>query len=66
MLKLAGRKAVVTGAAGGIGRGIALVLARRGCHLALADIDEEALTRTAAEIADQEGARPLRVNESRG
>ena len=62
MLKLAGRTAVVTGAAGGIGRGIALALARRGCHLALADIDEQALTRTAAEIADQEAARPLRVS----
>ena len=47
MLKLAGRTAVVTGAAGGIGRGIALALARRGCDLALADIDETALSRTA-------------------
>jgi short-subunit dehydrogenase len=28
-----------------------MALARRGCHLALADIDEAALTRTAAEIA---------------
>ena len=56
MLKLAGRTAVVTGAAGGIGRGIALALARRGCHLALADIDEAALARTAAEIADQYAA----------
>jgi short-subunit dehydrogenase len=57
VLKLAGRTAVVTGAAGGIGRGIALALARRGCHLALADIDEAALARTAAEIADQHAAR---------
>ena len=56
MLKLAGRTAVVTGAAGGIGRGIALALARRGCHLALADIDEAALARTAAEITDQYAA----------
>jgi len=42
---------VVTGAAGGIGRAIAGSLARRGCHLALADIDDAALERTAAEVA---------------
>jgi len=65
VLKLAGRTAVVTGAAGGIGRGIALALARRGCHLALADIDEAALTRTAAEIVDQDAARQLRVSHHR-
>ena len=53
MLTLQGRTAVVTGAAGGIGRGIALALARRGCHLALADIDDIALARTAAEIGGQ-------------
>jgi NAD(P)-dependent dehydrogenase (short-subunit alcohol dehydrogenase family) len=51
VLKLKGRTAVVTGAAGGIGRGIAVSLARRGCHLALADIDEAALAHTAAEIS---------------
>ena len=51
LLKLLGRTAVVTGAAGGIGRAIATSLARRGCHLALADIDDAALERTAAEIA---------------
>ena len=65
MLKLAGRTAVVTGAAGGIGRGIALALARRGCHVALADIDEAALARTAAEIAGQESARSPRVSHYR-
>ena len=65
MLKLAGRTAVVTGAAGGIGRGIALALARRGCHVALADIDKAALTRTTAEIAGQESARSLRVSHYR-
>jgi NAD(P)-dependent dehydrogenase (short-subunit alcohol dehydrogenase family) len=39
-MRLEGRTAVITGAAGGIGRAIAVSLARRGCHLALADIDE--------------------------
>ena len=51
MLKRLGRSAVVTGAAVGIGRGIALALARRGCALSLIDIDEATLAATAAEIA---------------
>lgn len=50
-MKLRGCTAVVTGAAGGIGRGIAEALVRRGCHLALADIDGAALARTAAALA---------------
>jgi NAD(P)-dependent dehydrogenase (short-subunit alcohol dehydrogenase family) len=65
VLKLSGRTAVVPGAAGGIGRGIALALARRGCHVALADIDKAALARTTAEIAGQESARSLRVSHYR-
>ena len=51
MLELRGRTAVVTGAASGIGRAIATSLARRGCHLALADIDDEGLASTVAAIA---------------
>jgi NAD(P)-dependent dehydrogenase (short-subunit alcohol dehydrogenase family) len=46
-LRLQGRVAVITGSAGGIGRSTALSLARRGCHLALADIDEAAAMQTA-------------------
>ena len=45
-MNLAGRTAVVTGAAGGIGRAIAVSLAARRCHLALADIDEAGLAQT--------------------
>jgi short-subunit dehydrogenase len=59
LLELKGRTAVVTGAAGGIGRAIATSLARRGCHLALADIDAKALAKTADEIAAR-GARVSR------
>jgi short-subunit dehydrogenase len=51
VLELKDRTAVVTGAAGGIGRAIATSLARRGCHLALADINETALAKTADELA---------------
>jgi len=53
LLKLTGRTAVVTGAASGIGGAIATSLARRGCNLALADINEESLHKAAAEIAAQ-------------
>jgi len=51
LLKLQGRTAVVTGAAGGIGRGIAVALARRGCALALLDIDDTALAATTGELS---------------
>ncbi len=50
-MKLENRTAVVTGAASGIGRALAGALARRRCHLALADINEVGLQRTAELIA---------------
>jgi NAD(P)-dependent dehydrogenase (short-subunit alcohol dehydrogenase family) len=51
MFDLQDRVAVVTGAASGIGRALAGELASRGCHLAIADIDEAGLAQTAAGIA---------------
>ena len=48
-MNLRGRVAVVTGAGGGIGRAIALALARRGCHLTLVDIDAAAVAEAARE-----------------
>ncbi len=50
-MALAGRTAVITGAAGGIGRAIAHALGVRGCHLALADVNEIGLAETAAQLA---------------
>ena len=58
-MRLEGRTAVVTGAAGGIGRAIAESLGRRGCHLALADVDEAGMAETA------ELTRAVRVSRHR-
>ena len=50
-LGIAGRTALVLGAGGGLGRAIARALAREGAKVALADIDEKALSATAADLA---------------
>ena len=50
MTTIRGSSAVVTGAASGIGRALALELAARGCDVALADRDEAGLKSVAAEI----------------
>lgn len=50
---------MITGAANGIGRAIAVSLARRGCHLALADINEDGLAGT-AELIREHGVRVSR------
>jgi 3-oxoacyl-[acyl-carrier protein] reductase len=50
MFRLDGKKALVTGASRGLGKSIALILARAGAQLALTARDEKALAETAAEI----------------
>jgi NAD(P)-dependent dehydrogenase (short-subunit alcohol dehydrogenase family) len=48
--------AAITGAASGMGRTLALELARRGCHLALSDVNDVELVKT-AELASKLGVR---------
>jgi NAD(P)-dependent dehydrogenase (short-subunit alcohol dehydrogenase family) len=50
-MSLKDRTAVVTGAASGIGRGLAQALARRHCHLALVDVNEAGLEQTAGIVS---------------
>ena len=50
MERLEGKRAIVTGAANGIGRAIALRLAAEGARVVLADVDEEAAGGVAAEL----------------
>ncbi len=49
MKDLSGKVAAVTGAASGIGRATSIELAGHGCHLALADVDEQGMAETAAQ-----------------
>lgn len=52
------RVAFVTGVAHGIGRAIAVGLAKEGCSLALADLNEEGLRET-AKIAEEVGSKVM-------
>ena len=55
LLSLENKVAIVTGAASGIGRGIALRLAEMGASLAILDIDEPGSSQTEAAIRKQGG-----------
>ncbi len=48
MRNFSGKVAAITGAGSGMGRSLAVELARRGCHLALGDVNERGLAQTAA------------------
>ncbi|MGZ5117807.1 MAG: 3-hydroxybutyrate dehydrogenase, partial [Burkholderiales bacterium] len=54
-MKLKNKSALITGAASGIGKDIALVFAREGASVAIADLNKEAADATAAEIRGSGG-----------
>lgn len=59
--ELSGNVIIVTGAASGIGRGIALHLASLGASLVLADLDGDGLEEVAASITAAQGPTPAVV-----
>jgi len=64
-LDLKGRVAIVTGAARGIGKSIAIKLALAGANVVIADVEEEIAKSTAREISQKGSeALPVRVDVS--
>ncbi|MDQ3525246.1 MAG: SDR family NAD(P)-dependent oxidoreductase, partial [Chloroflexota bacterium] len=61
MFRLDDKTALVTGAGSGIGREIALLFARQGAHVAVADINDEGAEAVAVEIT-QEGGNAFAVH----
>jgi NAD(P)-dependent dehydrogenase (short-subunit alcohol dehydrogenase family) len=51
--ELTGQRALVTGAAGGIGGAAARAFAELGCRVAVADLDQEAVSRVVPTLADR-------------
>lgn len=58
-MRLEGKVAAVTGAANGIGKGIAFAMAREGASVAISDVDEAGARAAANEIAEETGVRTL-------
>lgn len=56
MKSFKGKVAAITGAASGIGRALAIELSRRGCHVALSDVNEAGLAET-AQLASGNGVK---------
>ena len=61
MSSVGGKVAVVTGAGSGIGRALAIELARRGARVAISDVNEAGLAGTAATIGGDVHQEPLDV-----
>lgn len=55
--RLAGRTALITGAAGGIGLGCAEAFAREGADLVLLDLDQDRTDKVAADLAARSGRK---------
>jgi NAD(P)-dependent dehydrogenase (short-subunit alcohol dehydrogenase family) len=63
MSAVAGKVAVVTGAGSGIGRALAVELARRGARVAISDVDEVGLAATAATVGGDVHQQRLDVGD---
>ena len=61
--RFAGRAALVTGAGSGIGAALAAALVKAGAHVACADLDEAAATRTATALGPRARAETLDVTD---
>ena len=59
-MRLKDKVAIITGAASGIGKEIAVIFAREGAKVAIADLDQQAADATAREI-DSTGKRSVGV-----
>jgi len=60
-MKLQGKSAIITGAASGIGKDIALVYAREGCNVAIADLNKDAADAAAKEIGSRGGGQAVGI-----
>ena len=55
MKTLKDKVAAITGAGSGIGRATAILMASKGCHLALSDVNEAGLAETVEQCRSQQG-----------
>jgi D-sorbitol dehydrogenase (acceptor) len=61
--RLAGKTALITGSARGIGRGFSERFVREGARVAITDIDLDAAQKTASEIGDAAVALHIDVSD---
>src|SRR5687767_7931863 len=66
MTDLSGRKALVTGAAQGLGEGMARALAAAGAKVVVADVQEDLGPKVAESLGDGHGFVPLDVADDAG
>ena len=59
--RLEGRVAVITGAASGIGRATAVIFAREGAKLVIADVNEEGLSETLKRVKEEGGDAVIKI-----
>ncbi len=62
-LQLAGKRALITGSSGGIGAGIARILAQEGVYVAIHGRDEARAAQIAGEITEQGGKASLAIGD---